>query len=216
MLIATLLTALVGSTIGFPRSLTVLLILRILAGLLNGQSAMIKNYLSEICDETNEAAAFAACGLSWQMGWCASAVAGGYLAHAERTVPSLASWEIVKNHPYALPFLVVAIPPILGVAMGYRVLPETKPPHQRDVNKKFELPNTKEWTPDLWRILKIWSMMITVNVSFQAVIPLFLFAPVAAGGLGAPTSSIGGLFRLCSQYFLKRVCVKAVGTLFGH
>ena len=191
LLIATLLTALAGMPLGFPRSFLVLFCLRILVGLLNGQSAMIKNYLSEICDETNEASAFAIQSLSWQIGWCASAVAGGYLAHAERTFPSLEGWDLVMKHPYALPFLVVAIPPVLAVALGYFVLPETKPQSQRDSNKKFEWPSTKEWTDDMWRILKIWGMMVITNTAFQAVIPLFLFAPVAAGGLGAPTSSIG-------------------------
>ena len=58
LIYTTALTAGVGMTLGFPRSFVVLLVLRTLVGLLNGQCGTIKNYISEICDETNEAFAF--------------------------------------------------------------------------------------------------------------------------------------------------------------
>lgn len=190
MLTATALTALLGLTNGFPRSFGMLLFLRILVGLMNGQSAMSKNYMSELCDESSEASSFAFVGLSWQVGWCAAAAAGGYLAHAERTFPSLGGLPLVSNHPYALPFLVMAVPPLLAVWIGYYSLPETLPAHRMG-RKKFGRPKFEEWTPDMWNILKIWGMMILTNTAFQALLPLFFFAPISAGGLGASTSSIG-------------------------
>lgn len=185
-------------TLGFPRSFVALLILRTLVGLLNGQCGTIKNYISEICDKSNEASAFALQSLAWQFGWCLSAIAGGYLAHAERTFPSLASWALVREYPYALPFLAVAVLPLLGTLLGLYVLPETRPPQYR-LRKEFKLPSVRRWTSDMWRIMRLWCMMVLVNTAFQALAPLFLFAPVEAGGLGAPTTTIGETPRLMNK-----------------
>lgn len=215
LLLATCLTALLGMTNGFPRSFSVLLILRILVGMLNGQCGITKNYLSELCDESTEATAFAFVGLSWQIGWCAAAVAGGYFAHAERTFPSLAGWPLIAVHPYALPFLAVAVPPLVGVVLGMRHLPETLP-YSRRGWRKPELPKIDRWTADMWRILKIWAMMILTNTAFQAVIPLFFFAPVTSGGLGAPTSSIGRRVSCQSLHGAEHIDLQDCGTHCGH
>ena len=180
-------------TLGFPRSFVVLLVLRTLVGLLNGQCGTIKNYISEICDETNEAFAFSVQSLAWQSGWCLSAMAGGYLAHAERSFPNLASWSFVTTYPYALPFLTVAVLPLLATVLGFFVLMETKPrcAQKQTSFKFFTLPRLREWTPDMYRIMKVHCMMVLTNTAFQALAPLFLFTPVEAGGLGAPTTAIG-------------------------
>lgn len=44
---------------------------------------------------------------------------------------------------------------------------------------------------DMWSALLIWSNLVSCNTSFMATLPLFMFAPVAAGGLGLSAIAIG-------------------------
>lgn len=160
------------------------------------QAAIAKTYFSELSDETNEATAFSVMSLAWQIGWCLAAMAGGYLNHAERLFPSLSGSDFIRTYPYALPFLAVAVPPILSVTLGYFVLPETLERRpmtdgelQESSGKGAGL--TADWTPHMWQAVKMWSMLVCTNVSFQATLPLFLFTPVGAGGLGIGSEAIG-------------------------
>lgn len=144
---------------------------------------MSKTYLAELVDDDDQAAAFAMQGLAWQVGWSIAAIAGGYLSHAERTFPALAKSSFIKEYPYALGPLVSAIIPISSVIFGYFVMQETLPPGGYRSHLKM--------TRDMWSVLSIWTAMVTCNYSFLSVLPLFMFAPVSAGGMALGTIAIG-------------------------
>ena len=137
--------------------------------------------------------------LGWQLGWCFSAVVGGYFAHPERHFLWLAGSQLLQAYPYMLPPLIVAAPPILAAALGYFTLTETKPPSEKGAPDGAAQGNavmtmwrsTHSWTTNMWRVFHIWSSMVFINIFFQSTLPLFLFAPVQAGGMGMPTSAIG-------------------------
>lgn len=44
---------------------------------------------------------------------------------------------------------------------------------------------------DMWSVLNVWTTMVSCNYSFLAVLPLFMFTPVEAGGMGLGTVDIG-------------------------
>ena len=127
--------------------------------------------------------------LAWQVGWCIAALAGGYLSHPERRFSALRESEFLRQNPYALPTFTMAIAPLLSVALGFFVLKETLEPSSKDKN----LATTRKitWTNTMWAGLRIFATLCTVNIAFQACLPLFFYAPVEAGGLGLPTSAIG-------------------------
>lgn len=113
-------------------------------------------------------------------------MAGGYLSHAERTFPSLANSSFIREYPYALGPLVSSITPLCAVVLGYYIMRETLPPGGFHVKLKMN--------KDMWSALVIWSNMVSCNISFMATLPLFMFAPVSAGGLGLSTIAIGKLY----------------------
>ncbi|CAD6580496.1 MAG: hypothetical protein CYPHOPRED_001235 [Cyphobasidiales sp. Tagirdzhanova-0007] len=199
---STLATAFFGALVGFPRSFIGLLVLRVLTGLTNGQAGVSKTYLSELVDETNEATAFSLQSLAWQVGWCIAALVGGYLAHLERNIPSAGKAAFILEHPYALPTISMAIPPILSVLLGYFVLVETVEPSAGGKNS-YEV--IVSWTTPMWDGIKIFSTLCAVNIAFQACLPLFFYAPVKVGGLGLPTKGIG-LWYACRAALI--VCLE--------
>ena len=199
--------------------------------LVSSQAGVSKNYLAELVDESNQAAAFSLMSLAWQVGWCIAAIAGGYLSHAERAFPSLTDWPLVRDHPYALPFIAVAVPPMLSVVLGYFALQETLRPGTANAKTaaalKEEAPPAGGhffgWTPNMWKTLRLWCIGVVINNSFQATLPLLVFAPVHAGGLGLGSRAIGGRLRgrrLCSgSRGLIRTCtpwhLAATGLWYG-
>lgn len=142
--------------------------------------------------------------LGWQLGWCFSATVGGYFAHPERHFSWLAGSQSLQAYPYVLPPLIVAVPPILAAALGYYTLTETKPPSKKGGQGGAVRGNpvitmwcsTYSWTTNMWRVFHIWSTMVFINIFFQSTLPLFLFAPVQAGGMGMPTSAIGTWYAI--------------------
>lgn len=188
MLGSTLLSSIFGAMVGFQRRFSGLVGFRFMAGLSNGQSAVSKTYLAELADENTQAWLFAYMSLIWQMGWCLSAVAGGYLSHVERLLPSLENVELIRRYPYALPTAAMAILPSVASTYGYFVMEETLPQQGKWKSRSAA---SLSWTRDMWHALTIFGGLCYINVSFQACLPLLFYAPVSAGGLGLTTSHIG-------------------------
>lgn len=211
-----------GSLFGFQRSFFSLLLIRGISGAFNGyvfvrpgrmpgyqqlqrslispvhrfgsQSAVAKAYLAEVVTKENEAFSFTLMSLAWQIGWCFSASVGGYLAHAERHFPALSRFGWIQHHPYALPCLIVSAPSVLSALYGYCTLVETRPTKEQRITRYDSITSITTWTAPMWKAFQIWTLMVLINVSFQSAVPLFLYAPVAAGGLEMPTSAIGTWF----------------------
>jgi hypothetical protein len=144
--------------------------------------------MSELVDKDNEATAFAFVGLAWQTGWCLAAIAGGYLSHPERHFPALQEISLIREYPYGLVTMSMAILPIMAVYFGFDHMKETL-----TTSKTTRVASQSQirWTSEMWQAFQIFTSLCLCNVTFQACLPLFFYAPVASGGLGLSTASIG-------------------------
>ncbi|XP_062519759.1 uncharacterized protein LOC134194806 [Corticium candelabrum] len=97
---------------------------RLLWGLLNANLSIAKTYLSEVCDDTNQARAFAVLGMSAGGARLISVVIGGFLSNPADKY-SLFENEFFCHFPYLLPCLVNAFIGALAVALGFCYLKET-------------------------------------------------------------------------------------------
>ncbi|KAI5475997.1 MFS multidrug transporter [Pseudohyphozyma bogoriensis] len=111
---------------GFSKSFAAILTARIIGGLLNGNVAVIKSMMGEITDETNQAQAFAVLPLAWSLGSIFGPILGGFASHPAETFPKIfGSFQLFKTYPYALPCLIGACFPVVGVVLGALFLKET-------------------------------------------------------------------------------------------
>ncbi|XP_064385510.1 uncharacterized protein LOC135334305 isoform X2 [Halichondria panicea] len=90
---------------------------RFLWGALNGNIGVGKTYISDICDDTNQARGFALVGLPRGIGQLLGSLMGGFLAQPASKYTAL-QFEIFCQYPYSLPVLV-------GVFLGFISLSST-------------------------------------------------------------------------------------------
>lgn len=115
------------SMIGFGLSKTfpLLIISRSLAGLLNGNSGVIKSMMGEMTDYSNMAQAFAYIPVVWSVGATIGPFIGGQLSRPADRFPLLFSADFWKMYPYFLPCVVSAIFPISAFILVLVFLKET-------------------------------------------------------------------------------------------
>ncbi|EGG11782.1 uncharacterized protein MELLADRAFT_90794 [Melampsora larici-populina 98AG31] len=159
-----LLTGLTGLSIsiisfGLQTTFIGLVISRCLAGVMNGNVAVIRSVLAEITDDTNKARAFEPIPVQWvswhnakilsrphihqiypmiqALGTIVGPVMGGYLAQPAEQYPSLfGEITFLKNYPYFLPCFVAGSTNALAVLLGFIYLEETLESKQ---TKKVEI-----------------------------------------------------------------------------
>ncbi|PPQ70882.1 putative Psilocybin Transporter (PsiT) [Gymnopilus dilepis] len=112
---------------GLSTSFTMMLILRIFAGLLAGGTPIVHSIVSELTDETNNAIAIPIYGLITPIGFAIGPLIGGTLEHAATKYPHIFGYEFLRKYPYFLPSFVPSCLAVLGVILGYFFLEETLP-----------------------------------------------------------------------------------------
>jgi MFS family permease len=81
---------------------------RFLWGFINANIGIAKCYLSEICDDTNQAQAFAVFGTAGGAGRLLGSIIGGYLAQPASKYTAL-QYDFFCQFPYVLPVFVVVL-----------------------------------------------------------------------------------------------------------
>jgi MFS family permease len=125
-----LLTGGVGSLIsnlafGFSFNLIWAVISRSLSGLLNGNIVVLKAYLGEVTDSTNQARAFAFIGLMWGIGGIIGSILGGLLSRPAVKYPNIFSSNgIFGKFPYLLPNLITSIIIFTALILAYFFITE--------------------------------------------------------------------------------------------
>eukprot|EP01135_Chromosphaera_perkinsii_P001401 Nk52_evm2s167 gene=Nk52_evmTU2s167 len=126
-----LLIGLIGNTVcillfGVSRSFAWALASRTLNGMLNGNDGVIKVYLREVTDSTNQAAAFSYISFCWGFGAIIGPCLGGMLARPVLQYPEwFAADSLFGYYPYLLPCLVSALVSLFGFFFGLVFLDES-------------------------------------------------------------------------------------------
>ncbi|KIK47058.1 hypothetical protein CY34DRAFT_74826 [Suillus luteus UH-Slu-Lm8-n1] len=184
-----------------------LVISRCMCGFLNGNVGVMKTMMGELTDSTNMAQAFALFPIIWSIGCFVGPLMGGTLARPQDHWPTLFANSFWGNYPYFLPCAVAACLFVLALLMMSIFLEETLLTKRRPkltsatlgVSSDESLPQqTMAYTP-LRSLLTPtvvvpianYAMLAFLDVSFRALLPLFLSTPTYLGGLGFTPSSIG-------------------------
>ena len=94
---------------GFSTSFALALVARFLWGALNGNIGVAKTYMSEICDDSNQARGMAIIAAQGGLGRLTGPAVGGFLADPAAQYPALKGIAFFMTFPYALPCLVGAL-----------------------------------------------------------------------------------------------------------
>lgn len=92
---------------GFSQNFVWAVVARLLWGILNGNIGVVKTYISEICDDSNQAKGFAVIGMTGGVAKITGSITGGFLAQPASKYSVLQS-GFFCTFPYSLPCLVGA------------------------------------------------------------------------------------------------------------
>jgi MFS family permease len=112
---------------GFSKWLIWAVITRSLAGLLNGNTAVAKSYITEITDETNQAKGYIYRSAGYAIGSTCGLFLGGILSRPAIQYPKIFSQNgLFGKFPYLLPCLVSVFVNLIGLITGFFFLKDTK------------------------------------------------------------------------------------------
>ncbi|KAG2134352.1 MFS general substrate transporter [Suillus cothurnatus] len=209
------LTAACISMICFGLSTTFwsLVISRCMWGVLNGNTGVMKTVMGELTDSTNMAQGFALIPIVWSIGSFVGPLMGGMLARPQDHRPGLFTNPFWRKYPYFLPCVVSASLLLLALFILLHFLEETLSTKRRpsltlsisgvsrgvdsDDQESFVRQNTANTsllsllTPAIIIPIANYAMLSFLDISFRALIPLFLSTPTHLGGMGLTPSSIG-------------------------
>ncbi|WVQ72317.1 hypothetical protein IAR50_001867 [Cryptococcus sp. DSM 104548] len=113
---------------GFSTSFPMMVVTRVINGLANGNVAVLKSVIGELCDETNQSVAFSFFPLSMAIGTILASTIGGYLPHITDQYPAVGqAFTVLARYPYLLPCLVAGMFPLLGGLVAWIWMEETLP-----------------------------------------------------------------------------------------
>ncbi|KAG8688080.1 hypothetical protein FRC11_006091 [Ceratobasidium sp. 423] len=218
------LSGLVVSTLcfGVSKSFAGVIVSRALAGFLNGNAGVIKSVLGEVTDGTNAAQAFAFIPLVWAIGFTLAPAVGGLLQHPAETTPRVFGWSsTLKEYPYLLPCIFIALVPASGLVLGWFFLRETHPvlgkqgyrlvgtassrpagpvsPDQADFpdsETTHSPPLSSLLTRRVCVTILNYALLSLLDISMVALSPIVFASPVAVGGLGMQPATIGLVLAL--------------------
>ncbi|KAG1772457.1 major facilitator superfamily domain-containing protein [Suillus occidentalis] len=204
-----LLIGLIGACI----SIDILVISRCLWGILNGNTGVMKTVMGELTDSTNMAQGFALIPVIWSIGSFVGPLMGGMLARPQDHWPRLFTNPFWGKYPYFLPCVVSASLLLLAFFTLLRFFenhyqtrrrPKLASTYARHFSSEASMAkstaNALLWslfTPVVVIPNANYAMLSFLDVSFRALIPLFLSTPIHLGGMGLTPSSIGLWLAFC-------------------
>ncbi|KAG1858802.1 major facilitator superfamily domain-containing protein [Suillus subalutaceus] len=191
---------------GLSRTFWSLVISRCMCGFLNGNAGVMKTMVGELTDSTNMAQAFAMFPIVWCIGGFVGPLIGGILARPQDSWPALFANSFWGKYPYFLPCAVAACWIALALLMMSIFSEETLSTQRRPMaSATLGVPSSESLpqqsmaytplqyllTPTVVVTIANYAMLASLDVSFGALLPLFLSTPTNLGGLGFTPSSIG-------------------------
>ncbi|KAJ3866719.1 major facilitator superfamily transporter [Lentinula novae-zelandiae] len=209
-----LLIGLAGSMIsmllfGLSKTFWALVISRCLTGLLNGNIGVMKSTIGDLTDSSNRAEGVSMLPVVWSLGATIGPLIGGTFARPHERFPKVFTAPFWKAYPYFLPCLIGVGYVFVAFWITAFAFKETIPKKRRsrilsrasstDSSENSDF-NSRADRPLLLRELFTYRVVLSVsnyvalaflNISFNALLPLFLAMPLNIGGLGLPPSAIG-------------------------
>ncbi|SPO27706.1 uncharacterized protein UTRI_04258_B [Ustilago trichophora] len=198
---------------GLAKTFPQMVLARSIAGLMNGNIAILKSVLAEITDETNQARAFSLIPLCFAVGSIVGNALGGWLVDigGER-----GGW--LGKHPFWLPCGIASCFNLAAIVFGSLFLKETLPnkalsPTTKvasSSNESEPITTTTEMveqdappsirtllsSPSISRILGTQLCLNFLNACHAALLPLFCYTSIQHGGLSLSSSDIGTILAL--------------------
>ncbi|KIK57193.1 hypothetical protein GYMLUDRAFT_46441 [Collybiopsis luxurians FD-317 M1] len=223
ILVGTIGVALSTMYLGLSTTLTELLISRVIGGIFGGTASVVQSVVGDLCDVSNQAAAFPIYALGWPIGSITGPLLGGMLANPAEKYGSFFQNSIFSIHPYLLPGLVSGVFTLLCVLFAHFYLEESlrKKPVVDSLNElssdEPEISVKQLLSIPIIRILAISVFSLNVNGgAFDFLFVLFCYTPLEHGGLSFSSSTIGlalsasGLVYAFLQLFIMPVMLKRV------
>jgi MFS family permease len=191
----------------FSKSFAMAIFARFLWGALNGNVGVAKTYLSEVCDDSNQAKGFAVIGFAASSGRLFGPIVGGYLSQPAKHFKAFEDSEFFKTFEFFLPMLIGMILCVVIFFLSLVFLEETL---------KFDQGTDKRHRPCFPDVRALFSdQMIRTTVllfsfiSFTAtmseeIFSLWLVLPPDIGGFGFGSSQIGTVISACAP--IQLVC----------
>ncbi|RDB26103.1 Efflux pump azaL [Hypsizygus marmoreus] len=192
---------------GLSRTFWGLVISRCLCGLLNGNIGVMKSVMGELTDSSNRAEGFALMPVVWATGATLGPIMGGTLSRPHERFPDVFRGNFWKEYPYFLPCIATSSFVFIAFAITWIFFKETVP--KRKPRQRVSHPESDYITEDIplahdepvpLRQLLVYPIIISVsnymslaflNISLNALLPLFFTMPVEIGGLGFEPATIG-------------------------
>ncbi|EST09569.1 Major facilitator superfamily [Kalmanozyma brasiliensis GHG001] len=185
---------------GFARTFPQMVLARSIAGLMNGNIAILKSVLAEVTDETNQARAFSLIPLCFAVGSIVGNGLGGWLVGV---------WggegEWLENHPFWLPCGVASAFNLCAIITGTLFLKETLPKKTNKVPEQGAEVVEEERPPSIRSLLAAKSIrrilgtqlgLNFLNACHAALLPLFCYTAIEQGGLSFTSADIGTVLAL--------------------
>eukprot|EP00730_Choanoeca_flexa_P001821 TRINITY_DN10796_c0_g1_i2.p1 TRINITY_DN10796_c0_g1~~TRINITY_DN10796_c0_g1_i2.p1 ORF type:complete len:482 (+),score=80.25 TRINITY_DN10796_c0_g1_i2:89-1534(+) len=220
---------------GMSSSFAMAVFWRFLWGFLNGNVGIGKAYLSEICDETNQAKGYSVIGLFAGFGRLLGPGIGAYLSKPTQSFPdTFGDSKFLAKYPYFLPCAVAATVCVISFVMAYLYLEEAPSGKAKSSNPTSEtslLPtqsSTETQKPKAVLQLvtdscagiatALYGLLAFTNIMGQELFPLWTLTAVNIGGLNFTLRHIG-LTVLCAapvQILFQLFVFPALSARWGY
>ncbi|KAH9046408.1 MFS general substrate transporter [Lactarius deliciosus] len=182
---------------------------RFLSGALNGNIGVLKSVLTELTDDSNLARGFSLLPLVPVAGHIIGPFIGGVLSRPQDRWPDSFSHPFWSEYPYFLPCLVVAVisfaqfaitaiffeevGPLIPSAIRRRIDSSSRRSQERSGSRDAEQPQPLRalLTRPVLTSVANYASLALLYIAAVALMPLVWSTPIALGGLGLTTASIG-------------------------
>ncbi|SNX86022.1 uncharacterized protein MEPE_04731 [Melanopsichium pennsylvanicum] len=213
---------------GFAKTFPQMVMARSIAGLMNGNIAILKSVLAEITDETNQARAFSLIPLCFAVGSIVGNGLGGWLAGIGQ-----GKGGFLGQHPFWLPCGIASCFNLSAIIFGSLFLKETLPnkalskqkigqdePAPTQTDEPVESPpsiSSLLSSTSIRRILGTQFCLNFLNACHAALLPLFCYTVIAHGGLSLSSSDIGTILATNGAFtiFIQLIAFPTLERRFG-
>ena len=123
---------------GTARSYAQCLAGRFLSGLLNGNAGVVKTYVGEVTEKSQQTMAFSIFAMAFGFASCVAPAIGGFLQRPAERWPGVFGDTVFETFPFLLPMLCAAALTSVGGVLGFLYAPETASQWRRMQKRRAE------------------------------------------------------------------------------